>query len=294
MDYKNYKLNNKEDFCVRYKNSGDVMPYFHIHDDFEILLLLSKGAHCRIGDQIYQLAPNTVLLFNNMDLHWLDFDNPQDSERYYVFFKPSFLVDFSYSHTSLLDCFYFRPFEDPWVLPLSGEQALELARDFIALQDIQRMQPNDVYGRDLLLKLEFAKMLLKVNTIYRRAHQVAMDATVENYALVYKILDYLHQNLEEDLSLDKLSVRFFINKFTLCELFKKVTGTSPRQYILNCRIAKAKDLLSKGVRVDETCALSGFHNLSHFCRIFKERTGCSPRQFTENTVRQETHKFTGK
>ena len=64
------------------------------------------------------------------------------------------------------------------------------------------------------------------------------------------------------------------------KLFKKTYGMSPKQYILNMRINKAKQMLSEGVlkinAVSEEC---GFTNPYHFCRFFKQKTGLTPSEF---------------
>ena len=59
-------------------------------------------------------------------------------------------------------------------------------------------------------------------------------------------------------------------------------GTTPNQYIINCRVQKAKELLLNGASVERACAESGFNNLSHFSRIFKSKVGQSPKQYQKD------------
>ena len=61
------------------------------------------------------------------------------------------------------------------------------------------------------------------------------------------------------------------------KLFLKHMNTSPKQYIIDIRLQKAKQLLAEGVfsisAISEKC---GFSNPYHFCRIFKDRIGIPP------------------
>ncbi|MDR0585112.1 MAG: hypothetical protein LBG57_12335 [Treponema sp.] len=53
-----------ETFSVKHKISKTNEKHnFHIHDQFELLLNLSDDILCRIGEGIYHLEKNTLLIF---------------------------------------------------------------------------------------------------------------------------------------------------------------------------------------------------------------------------------------
>ncbi|MCA5962728.1 helix-turn-helix transcriptional regulator [Blautia sp. RD014234] len=56
-----------------------------------------------------------------------------------------------------------------------------------------------------------------------------------------------------------------------------MTGTSPNQYLIRCRIIKAKELLLQGFSVESVCMMTGYNSLPHFSRSFKSQTGISPK-----------------
>lgn len=63
-------------------------------------------------------------------------------------------------------------------------------------------------------------------------------------------------------------------------LFKNKTGLLPKDYILNLRINKAKELLTKTNKPLDNIALScGFEYYSHFSNCFKKITGISPSEY---------------
>lgn len=99
----------------------------------------------------------------------------------------------------------------------------------------------------------------------------------------YEIISYLHTHYQEELTLDELAKRFYTNKYSLCALFREATGSSPNQYLIQCRLQKAMELLLKEPTVETVCRQTGYNNLSHFSRAFKRFAGMSPKQFQQTT-----------
>jgi AraC-like DNA-binding protein len=263
----------------------DEKQTFHIHYELELLLVLSDGIRCRVGGRVYYPVKNTLLIFNNMDLHHISLGKPGCvNNRYVLYFKPEYISPFSSAQTDLLECFFFRPFADPFLLPLSNEDAGELIvlyENLIAATD--DADPKDNFGCDLRAKFILGTLLIKVNALYRQAHNITTDSIGRDCSRIYEIINYLHNNYINDISLSLLAKKFAIDKFHLCTLFRKVTGLSPIQYLINCRLMKAKELLLRNYSVDEVCDLAGYNDLSHFSRSFKQHTGQSPKQYQLNS-----------
>ena len=65
-----------------------------------------------------------------------------------------------------------------------------------------------------------------------------------------------------------------------CELFKKSTGVSPHQYVMRCRINRAKILLrSPELTVNRVANAIGFVDQGHFAKSFRRIVGVTPTQF---------------
>jgi AraC-type DNA-binding domain-containing proteins len=279
--YQHYKENLADDFSFQHKitDKADTKD-FHIHDAFEIMLVLSDNVKCSIGEKSYAISKNTMLLFNNMDLHQLSLRKPGVYDRYVLYFKPEYIESLSSEETDLLECFFFRPFPEPHIIVMQQEEInmfLQLLDKICACQD---NCIKHLYGHDLRIKFLLGELLLFINNAYRTYHNIKTDNFTHDYSLIYSLINFIHKNLSEKLSLDKLAQQFFINKYHLCTLFKNVTGVSPNQYIINCRIIRAKELLSKNLSVETVCEITGFNNLSHFSRTFKQHIGCSPKKFS--------------
>lgn len=95
---------------------------------------------------------------------------------------------------------------------------------------------------------------------------------------------YINNNFEKELSLDLLSHTRFTSKFHLLRLFKKYYGQTPKQYLINKRIERSKELLKKGTSVTETCFDIGFESPSSFCTLFKRHVGLTPTGFQKRAT----------
>ena len=63
-------------------------------------------------------------------------------------------------------------------------------------------------------------------------------------------------------------------------IFAGVYGISPKRYIENLKLTRAKELLQSGMySVTEAATLSGYTDMSHFSRCFKKYTGVAPKNF---------------
>jgi AraC-like DNA-binding protein len=88
---------------------------------------------------------------------------------------------------------------------------------------------------------------------------------------------YIDANSEKQFALEDLSEMAGLNKNYFCRAFKKYTGATVFNYILNRRIQKAMIALrttdEKVISIAYEC---GFNDLSYFNRTFKRITGKTP------------------
>lgn len=94
-------------------------------------------------------------------------------------------------------------------------------------------------------------------------------------------IKYLENNFQNpNLSNAELARQCNISEIYFRRIFTEHYKTTPRQFIIDIRVSRAKQLLSEGAL--KVCAVAercGFSNHYHFCRVFKERTGLTPTQY---------------
>lgn len=94
-----------------------------------------------------------------------------------------------------------------------------------------------------------------------------------------RVVEYIHDNLAGDLTLDTMASLAAMSGFHFSRSFKKATRKSPLQYVIAARIDMAKVLLkTSNLTVAEVCYRVGYNDLSRFGQHFKRLTGTTPAQ----------------
>jgi AraC family transcriptional regulator len=133
-----------------------------------------------------------------------------------------------------------------------------------------------MYGESLAIAL--AVYLLKRYAVHRRT-PVVYKGGLPGYCLK-RVLNYIGDNLAENLSLSQLATVAGISPHYFSELFKQSTGSTPHGYVLMQRIERAKQhLRDKKFSIIQVGLESGFQNPSHFARVFRKLVGTTPSGF---------------
>jgi AraC family transcriptional regulator len=97
-------------------------------------------------------------------------------------------------------------------------------------------------------------------------------------------IDYIETHLSHDLSIDSIAAAVNMSSFRFARGFKKATGRSPHQFLLDRRIELAKDLLrSTGRKLADIAQTVGFANQSHFAAVFRQRCQMTPKAYRDLT-----------
>jgi len=95
---------------------------------------------------------------------------------------------------------------------------------------------------------------------------------------------YINHHYDKKLTLGLLSQIRFTSKFHLLRLYKKYYGQSPKQYIIDKRIEKSKEILKNGMSVSDACYTVGFECPSSFSTLFKRKNGMAPLEFQKRAT----------
>lgn len=97
-----------------------------------------------------------------------------------------------------------------------------------------------------------------------------------------RAIAYIQAYLTENLSLDAMATEVGMSRFYFCRLFKKSTGITPYQYLIKCRIERAKVLLrQRKLSITDIALEVGFSNQSHFTKHFKRLIGTTPKVYRD-------------
>ena len=88
---------------------------------------------------------------------------------------------------------------------------------------------------------------------------------------------YIAERLHEPLTVDELAKRYGCSPFHFARLFRRVVGQPPHDFIIDRRIAKAKEMLEwTDLPIGEITRRIGFGTQAHFSATFRERVGMTP------------------
>jgi transcriptional regulator GlxA family with amidase domain len=98
------------------------------------------------------------------------------------------------------------------------------------------------------------------------------------WAVVHEVVDYIHANYAEPMTLTKLCQLVNVSERTLRYHFLKTTGLNPQQYLSNYRLHRAHALLveNRVAEVADAARACGIPHTGRFSQYFKAMFGESP------------------
>jgi AraC-like DNA-binding protein len=173
------------------------------------------------------------------------------------------------------------------VVSFNGTEVHELLKSL----GIDKENPVLTFQNPELLRSTYQKMVdvfkLQSNNIYSYLGNLLIifsliDKKEANDigSLVNRIKEYVHMFYMMDISVEKISNNFNMDRSNLFRIFKNATGISIVHYIIDYRVERAKDLLMiNQMNITEVSFACGFGSSSHFASVFKEKTGLTPKEF---------------
>lgn len=116
----------------------------------------------------------------------------------------------------------------------------------------------------------------------RFADELAETREQVKHVSIEEARDYIERNISRDLTLAQVAEHVKMNPAYLSVLFKEVMGESYIKFLTRCRMELAKQLLNKGLKVNEVSEKVGYHTYRHFSEVFKKFTGLTPGQYKDS------------
>ena len=107
------------------------------------------------------------------------------------------------------------------------------------------------------------------------------------WAVVHEVVDYIHANYAEPMTLTKLCQLVNVSERTLRYHFLKATGLNPQQYLSNYRLHRAHALLveNRVAEVADAARACGIPHTGRFSQYFKAMFGEFPSQVLRRPAR---------
>jgi len=223
---------------------------------YQLIETLSGAGRFTYEGTVYDLRPGDVILYDCMRPHDSRTASPEGWRTRWAYLNGHAMPDL-YAQMMLGGSIRFRPGQDS-----------DFTRLFTQLYDLNQTEGSDrEFLSNYILTGLMTELLKRVPELKNRPLP----------GLVRRICAYLDEHCDEHIALDDIAARFDVSKYHLCRLFKKHTGKTLFEYIVEAKIRSVKELLRyTDLRIAEISRLVGVEQQSYLCRIFQKNEGLSP------------------
>jgi len=266
----NSKQNAQNEISFSYKTFPDALhsyDVFHAHGQYELFFLSLGEGVLECGEREYALRARTMIIIPEGREHRIRLLS-QNYECFTLHFSSSDLTD---STVCILSDLFSN--EGVYIHKEAATPSFTSVITRLTSANTLQSPERETYISILLSELVFLLSLAKSE---------GMESDTE---LGARVLSYIDENIDKDVSLDSLAKIFFVSKYYLCRAFKRYAGTSIHSYVNRKRVLYAKELIERGETASGAAYRVGFGDYSAFYRAYVKILGVSPT--TKKTERSE-------
>jgi two-component system response regulator YesN len=106
-----------------------------------------------------------------------------------------------------------------------------------------------------------------------------------NSHIINKIIEYVYEHYNEQLTLAYVSKLFNFNYYYLSSYFSSHNEEGFNEFLNKIRIKKACEFLKQDIPICDISSMVGYSDQSYFCKVFKKFTGLTPSNFRKNSIK---------
>lgn len=248
----------------------------HYHEFYELYFFISGNTDYVVSNARYSLEPGDMLFVPPDIIHSPVFRDFEANYERCVVWITNGMMNFLFRMDPDLNRFSIKNKENIYLFR-SGEEGL---RRYLPLFDTICRAYNE---RGLCHRSEGISAILSLLTDYNRALESQNERLrpASRESMLTDLLQYISNNLANDLSLETVAEAFFTNKYHLSHLFKQSMHISYYQYVIQMRLLLGKNRILAGAPVAQVWEECGFSDHAGFYRAFRKAYGVSPSKFAE-------------
>ena len=235
----------------------------HSHDFLEMIFITDGRGTATIGGTEWEVSRGDILIYNACVTHCEKSSQDDPMEARFIAYDKLEITDLPPN----------------WLLPPSygyiysaGDMYDTFDRFFEIL--LREFEQQERFYMDIAQNMSRTLLMYIFRLIYKTENA---DGLLDSGRIMDSVIAYIDAHYAEDISLEDLSKKCYVNKYYLSHLFSRVRGESVGKYIQRRRLSEAKRLLIEtGLSVREIAEAVGFSDFSYFCRVFKKEVGATP------------------
>ena len=195
---------------------------------------------------------------------------------------------------------YYADKEDPWYycwIGFQGESAGEIVENIgfdlqtpvLSFKDVYKIE-NEIKrmlgARELTLDGKLSRnagmMEILSYMIRESARRAGNDGITNIYSYSEYAVRYINNHFSEKIRIQDLADHIGISRSYFVKLMKQETGMSPQEYLIETRMRRASDLLSRTQDSIKVVATEcGYDDALAFSKVFKSRFGLNPSEYRQ-------------
>jgi len=245
---------------------------YHQHDLFELYYPISGNITFYVNGNDYILSPGDFIAISPGELHMQIFKEETAVEMMILLVNRTFFEELSTKNVNIQS--FFKALLEKKLIHIHPDGDMS---DSIK-SSIKKLERAYNSTKEKLRYDYFLEFLYLINNIFTSSE--SYSHFIKPNTKISSILDYIDNNLNNDLSLNVISNKFFISKYHLLREFTKYNDSTLHQYILQKRLTMAKRLIDTGQTLDMVYRKCGFESYSTFSNAFKKKFGINPKKYS--------------
>jgi len=261
------------------QHEGDLTDIRHTHDFSELIFITNGGGRHWIDGDTYPVSAGDVFLIQGNTEHY--FLERHNLGMYNIMFDDFYLKTHLHSLRSMPGFNAFFLFEPKYRRSHKFRSRLHIGPDslFQATAMLRQMETENAaaaQGFDLVL---LAKVL-EIFVFLSREYSKEKHPMARSLVRLGEVISRLENEYLRRWTVAELAKIAAMAPSTLLPVFRKATGRSPIEYLLDVRLARAAErLLKTDDPISEVASGCGFPDSNYFSRCFRRRYNCSPREY---------------
>jgi AraC family transcriptional regulator, melibiose operon regulatory protein len=251
----------------------------HWHSELEFAVFTDGKMEYQVNDKIYNVKAGCGMFVNQNCLHtgWLYKD--MDCKETVITVDPVFI--FGYEN-STIETNYVSPLIESSQFPslYLDPQNQNQQRMIHLLLEVHALYEQKPTCFELKIKSRLCELWSLLFLEFQAVTSGKETAYSKDIPRLKQVLNYIHQNYSNKLTLDEIACSCNISKSECCRFFKKAMRQTPFEYLLKYRIQKSIPLLmSQELNITEIAESIGFISASYYSEIFRRLMHCSPTEY---------------
>jgi len=248
----------------------------HWHNELQFVVVLE-------GQVQFTIDSNTVLLgegdglFINANLLHTSTSYDCDNSKYICFDIDASLFLLNNPLLESFGAFILNPERLPYAVL---NPSIQWQKNTIEhLKSMYALYTEKSYGFELLFISSLLKICHELIT-HISADPIVPTLSGNEHQRIKELLSYIHAHFSEKITLDDIASAANISRSECCRFFKKMTQTTPIEYLTSYRINQSIYLLKNSdLTITEIAIEVGFSSASYFIDKFKKHTHYTPKEF---------------